>query len=89
MNVGHLTLFRARINVTANNFRRHIAHLAENSKVLLVSGHVVVITDEKIARVCIKEEAAVVQVFPLMAWISSRTNRKKLPTLCQKTCTEA
>lgn len=62
VNVGHLSLLCARIDVTAHDLGRHVAHLAEYSKIFLVGGHVVVVANEQVARVGIKEEASVVQI---------------------------
>ena len=61
MNVGELNSTAANL-ISSHDLGRHIAHLAENSEVLLVCGYVVVVANQKISGVRIEEEASVVEV---------------------------
>ena len=61
MNVGKLYRTVSSL-ITSDDLGSHVAHLTEDSEVLLVCGYVIVVTDEKRSGIGIEEEASVVKI---------------------------
>ena len=62
MDIGHLTVAGEAVIVPTDNLWGHVTHLAKNPKATLIRGDIIVIADEDLAILGVKEEAAIIEV---------------------------